>query len=139
MALLNFTIDLDNLKDTVMNSNMESVVKSTIVLVLNEYMEKERDDYLKAESYERSEDRVDYRNGYYERDYTISVGRITLKVPRTRQGEFSPSVFERYARCEQALVVSMLEMVVNGVSTRKVTNIVEQLCGESISKSFVSS
>ncbi|MFD1928539.1 transposase, partial [Sporosarcina siberiensis] len=139
MALLNFTIDLDNLKDTVMNSNMESVVKSTIVLVLNEYMEKERDDYLKAESYERSEDRVDYRNGYYERDYTISVGRITLKVPRTRQGEFSPSVFERYARCEQALVLSMLEMVVNGVSTRKVTNIVEQLCGESISKSFVSS
>lgn len=139
MTLLNFTIDLDNLKETVMNSNMESVVKSTIVLVLNEYMEKERDDYLKADSYERSEERVDYRNGYYERDYTINIGRITLKVPRTRQGDFSPTVFERYARCDQALVLAMLEMVVNGVSTRKVTNVIEQLCGESVSKSFVSS
>ena len=65
--------------------------------------------------------------------------KLTLKVPRTRNGEFSTTVFEKYARCDQALVISMLEMVVNGVSTRKVTNIVEQLCGESVSKSFVSS
>ena len=139
MAQLNFTLDMDILKDSVMNSNIDAVVKSTIVLVLNEYMEKERDDYLKASSYERSDDRIDYRNGYYERDYIMTIGKIRLKVPRTRQGDFSPSVFERYARCEQALVLSMLEMVVNGVSTRKVTSVVEQLCGESVSKSFVSS
>ena len=138
MAHLNFTLDMDVLKDSVMNSNIEAVVKSTIVLVLNEYMEKERDDYLKASSYERSEDRIDYRNGYYERDYIVSVGKIRLKVPRTRNGEFSPTVFERYARCEQALVLSMLEMVVNGVSTRKVSSVIKQLCGESVSKSFVS-
>jgi putative transposase len=139
MAQLNFNLDMDILKDSVMNSNIEAVVKSTIVLVLNEYMEMERDEYLKAASYERSADRIDYRNGYYERDLTMSIGKISLKVPRTRQGDFAPSVFERYARCDQALVLSMLEMVVNGVSTRKVTNIVEQLCGKSVSKSFVSS
>lgn len=139
MTQLNFNLDMDNLKDTVMNSNIEAVVKSTIVLVLNAYMEKERDDYLKADSYERTLNREDYRNGYYEREYMISIGKITLKVPRTRQGDFSPSVFERYARCDQALVLSMLEMVVNGVSTRKVSNVIEQLCGENISKSFVSS
>lgn len=139
MAQLNFNLDMDILKDSVMNSNIDAVVKSTIVLVLNEYMEMERDEYLKAASYERSADRIDYRNGYYERDLTMSIGKITLKVPRTRQGDFAPSVFERYARCDQALVLSMLEMVVNGVSTRKVTNIVEQLCGKSVSKSFVSS
>jgi putative transposase len=139
MAQLNFNLDMDILKDSVMNSNIEAVVKSTIVLVLNEYMEMERDEYLKAASYERSVERIDYRNGYYERDLTMSIGKITLKVPRTRQGDFAPSVFERYARCDQALVLSMLEMVVNGVSTRKVTNIVEQLCGKSVSKSFVSS
>lgn len=139
MAQLNFTLDMDNLKDSVMNSNIDSVVKSTIVLVLNEYMENERDEYLKAAAYERSDSRTDYRNGYYEREYTISIGKLKLKVPRTRQGDFSPSVFEKYARCDQALVLSMLEMVVNGVSTRKVTKIVEQLCGESVSKSFVSS
>lgn len=139
MVQLNFNLDMDILKDSVMNSNIDAVVKSTIVLVLNEYMEMERDEYLQAGSYERSADRIDYRNGYYERDLTMSIGKITLKVPRTRQGDFAPSVFERYARCDQALVLSMLEMVVNGVSTRKVTNIVEQLCGRSVSKSFVSS
>ncbi|WP_406687911.1 IS256 family transposase, partial [Rossellomorea vietnamensis] len=92
-----------------------------------------------AASYERSTDRLDYRNGYYERDFTMSVGKIKLKVPRTRNGDFSPSIFEKYSRCDQAFVLSMLEMVINGVSTRKVTHIVEQLCGETVSKSFVSS
>jgi putative transposase len=69
----------------------------------------------------------------------MSIGKLTLKVPRTRNGEFSPSVFEKYSRCDQAFVLSMIEMVINGVSTRKVTHIVEQLCGENVSKSFVSS
>lgn len=139
MTQLQFTLDMDVLKDSIINSNIDTVIKSAIVLVLNEFMEKERDEYLQAASYERSAERRDYRNGYYERDFTISVGKITLKVPRTRNGEFSPSVFEKYARCDQAFVLSMLEMVVNGVSTRKVTNVVEKLCGESVSKSFVSS
>jgi putative transposase len=139
MTQLQFSLDMDLLKESVMNSNIDTVVKSAVVLVLNEYMEKERDDYLHAAAYERSNERRDYRNGYYERELTMSIGKIKLKVPRTRNGEFSPSVFEKYSRCDQALVLSMLEMVINGVSTRKVTHIVEQLCGESISKSFVSS
>jgi putative transposase len=122
-----------------MNSNIDAVVKSSVVLVLNSVMEDERDKYLKAKAYERTNDRRDYRNGYYERDLIMSIGKLTLKVPRTRNGDFSPSVFERYARCDQAFLHSMLEMVVNGVSTRKVKNIVKQLCGESFSKSFVSS
>ena len=65
-------------------------------------------------------------------------GRILLKVPRTRSGKFATDVFERYARCDRALLLSMLEMVINGVSTRKVTKIVEELCGESASRSMVS-
>ncbi|OAT82935.1 transposase [Bacillus sp. MKU004] len=139
MTHLQFNLNLDILKETVINSNMETVVKSAIVLVLNDYMEKERDDFLHASAYERSSERLDYRNGYYERDFTMSIGKLTLKVPRTRNGEFSPSVFEKYSRCDQAFVLSMIEMVINGVSTRKVTHIVEQLCGENVSKSFVSS
>lgn len=139
MTQLQFSLDMELLKESVMNSNIDTVVKSAVVLVLNEYMEKERNDYLHAAAYERSDERRDYRNGYYERELTMSIGKIKLKVPRTRNGEFSPSVFEKYARCDQALVLSMLEMVINGVSTRKVTHIVEQLCGESMSKSFVSS
>jgi len=139
MTQLQFNLDMDFLKDSVMNSNIDNVVKSTVVLVLNEYMKKERDEYLKADAYERSEERQDYRNGYYDRDYMMSIGKIKLRVPRTRSGEFSPTVFEKYRRCDQAFALSMLEMVVNGVSTRKVKNIVEQLCGEYVSKSFVSS
>ncbi|MRX74440.1 IS256 family transposase [Bacillus lacus] len=138
MTQLQFNLDLDVLKEAVINSNIEAVVRSAIVLVLNEYMEKERDEYLQAAAYERNTERLDYRNGYYERDFTMSIGKLKLKVPRTRNGEFSPSVFEKYARCDQAFVLSMIEMVINGVSTRKVTHIVEQLCGENVSKSFVS-
>ncbi|WP_066296394.1 IS256 family transposase [Bacillus sp. FJAT-29937] len=139
MTQIQFNLDLDLLKESVMNSNIEMVVKSSIVLVLNEFMEKERDDYLRAAAYERSPDRRDYRNGYYERELILSIGKIKLRVPRTREGHFSPSLFEKFSRMDQALVLSMLEMVINGVSTRKVTNIIEQLCGESVSKSFVSS
>lgn len=139
MTQLHFSLDMEHLKEHVMNSDLDSVVKSAIVLVMNEFMEKERDDYLRVAPYERSETRNDYRNGYYERDLILGIGKIKLKVPRTRNGDFSPSVFEKYARYDQALVLAMLEMVVNGVSTRKVKNIVKELCGENVSKSFVSS
>jgi putative transposase len=139
MTQIQFNLNINDLKDSVMNSDIDAVIKASIVLVLNSVMEKERDDFLKAGSYERSVERRDYRNGYYERDLLLSIGKITLRVPRTRNGDFSPSVFERYARCDQAFVLSMLEMVVNGVSTRKVKNVVQQLCGETVSKSFVSS
>jgi len=139
MTQVQFNLNVDVLKEAIMNSNLDMVIKSAVVLVLNEFMEKERNDYLKAAPYERAVERRDYRNGYYERELLMSIGNITLKVPRTRNGEFSTTVFERYARCDQAMVLAMLEMVVNGVSTRKVTNIVEELCGKNVSKSFVSS
>ena len=139
MTQIQFNLNLDFLKESVMNSDLDSVIKASVVLVLNSVMEKERDEYLQVGAYERTADRFDSRNGYYERELIMSIGKVNLRVPRTRNGEFSPSVFERYARCDQAFVLSMLEMVVNGVSTRKVKNIVQQLCGESVSKSFVSS
>ncbi|MYL59839.1 IS256 family transposase [Virgibacillus halodenitrificans] len=139
MTQLHFNLDMDFLKDSILNSNLDHVVKSTVVLVLNEYMKKERDEYLNTDAYERTDERFDYRNGYYDREYMLSIGKVNLRVPRTRSGEFSPTVFEKYRRCDQAFALSMLEMVINGVSTRKVKNVVEQLCGEYVSKSFVSS
>src|SRR5699024_8076388 len=77
-------------------------------------------------------------NGYYDRPYFLSIGKIALKVPRTRSGEFSTDVFEKYERCDQALILSMLEMVVNGVSTRKIADITKHLYSETVSKSTVS-
>ena len=58
--------------------------------MLNEFMEKERNDYLNAKAYERTDERLDYRNGYYNRDFVISIGKLTLTVPRTRNGALSP-------------------------------------------------
>ena len=79
MTQLQFNLDLDVLKDSIMNSNIDTVIKSAIVLVLNEFMEKERDEYLQAAAYERSTERRDYRNGYYERDLTMSIGKVNAK------------------------------------------------------------
>ncbi len=67
-------------------------------------MENQRTEYIQADDYERSESRQSQRNGYYERDFTTRVGTLELKVPRTRDGEFSPTVFERYQRNEKALL-----------------------------------
>ncbi|UTR12889.1 IS256 family transposase [Evansella sp. LMS18] len=138
MTQLNITINLDQLKEEVENSTLGSPVKASLTLILNSLMEKERDEYINAIPYERSEDRTGQRNGYYSRELMTGAGGLTLKVPRTRDGEFSTTIFEKYNRCDQALVLSMIEMVVNGVSTRKVTKIVEELCGKSVSKSQVS-
>lgn len=138
MTQINFTLDFEKIKDQVVESSLNEVIKSAIVLILNEYMEKERDDYMNNQRYDRTKNRHDYRNGYYERELILNIGTINLKVPRTRSGEFSTEIFEKYQRCDQALLLSMTEMVINRVSTRKVTNIVKQLCGKSVSKSFVS-
>ncbi|WP_034263080.1 transposase, partial [Bacillus sp. J33] len=74
MTQLQFNLDLELLKESVLKSNIDAVVRSAIVLVLNEFMEKERDDYLNAAAYERSVSRRDYRNGYYERELIMSIG-----------------------------------------------------------------
>lgn len=138
MTQLQFNLNFEKIKDEVMQSNLNDVVKSSIIVLFNQYMEMERDTHMKNAAYERNEDREDFRNGYYNRDLMLSIGKVNLKVPRTRNGEFSTELFEKYERCDQSFLLSMLEMVINGVSTRKVTKVVEQLCGEKVSKSMVS-
>jgi putative transposase len=106
--------------------------------VLNQVLEAQVSEQLGAERYERAEERQGYRNGIRPRKLTTRVGQLTLRVPQVREGQFSPDLFARYQRSEQALVLALMEMVVNGVSTRKVTAITEELCGTSFSKSTVS-
>ena len=110
-----------------------------LTTVFKQLLENQRTEYIQTDDYERSENRQSQRNGYYERDFTTRVGTLELKVPRTREDEFSPTVFESYQQNEKARLASMLEMYVSGVSTRKVSKIAEELCGKSVSKSFVSS
>jgi transposase-like protein len=110
------------------------MVQEALQAALNEQFEKE----LQAKLYERTEQRKGYRNGSYERHFKTRVGTIYLNICRDREGNFHHNLFEKYQRGEKALVLGISEMYFNGVSTRKVSAIMEQLCGFSISKSQVS-
>ncbi len=118
---------------------LDCVLAKLLEQVLNQVLEAQVSEHLGAERYERTEERQGYRNGVRPRQLTKRVGKLTLRVPQVREGQFSPELFARYQRSEQALVLALMEMVVNGVSTRKVTAITEELCGTSFSKSTVSS
>ncbi|GMA63073.1 hypothetical protein GCM10025859_35130 [Alicyclobacillus fastidiosus] len=106
--------------------------------VVNQILQAQVSEQLQATPYQRTGERQGYRNGTYPHTLTTRVGRLTLRVPRVRNGQFSTELFLRYQRSEQALVLALMEMVVNGVSTRKVTRITEELCGTSFSKSTIS-
>lgn len=107
--------------------------------VLNQVLEAQVTESLGADRHERTEERQGYRNGYRPRTLFTRVGPVTLQVPQMRDGSFSTEIFKRYQRSEQAFVLALMEMVVQGVSTRKVSAITEELCGASFSKSTVSS
>ncbi|MGI6543540.1 MAG: IS256 family transposase [Limnochordia bacterium] len=106
--------------------------------VLNQVLNAQVAEQIQAKPYERTEERQAYRNGFRPRTMNTRVGTLVLQVPRLRSGQFSTQLFERYQRSEQALVLALMEMVVNGVSTRKVQRITEELCGVGFSKSTVS-
>ena len=135
MAQYKITIDAEELQ--YLFSQDQGMAK-LLEKVLNEVLKAEVAEQLQAEPYERTEDRRGYRNGYREREMKTRVGTLELAVPRTRDGSFSTELFSRYQRSEQALVLALLEMVINGVSTRKIKRITEKLCGTSFSKSTVS-
>jgi transposase-like protein len=114
------------------------ILRRLVEHVLNEVLEAEITEFLGAEPDERTEGRRGYRNGHYERTLTTRVGKVELLVPRDRKGRFSTELFERYQRSEKALVLSLMQMYVQGVSTRKVKKITQELCGIDVSKSQVS-
>ena len=138
MTHLHFTFKTAEIQNLIHQSVKDDISKKMLTTIFNQFMENQRTQYIRANEYERSDNRTGQRNGYYERKWTTRIGTLELKVPRTRDGQFSPTLFEWDQRNEKALLASMLEMYVSGVSTRKVSNVVEKLCGTSISKSFVS-
>jgi transposase-like protein len=148
MAHLQVTIDTDKLKDLfASDAGMAALAEE----ILNQVLDAQMTEHLQAKPYERTDRRRAYRNGYKPRQLTTRVGTLTLRVPQARDGSFSTDLFRRYQhaqkflRGEQALVLAMMEMVnvdlmrsTQGVSTRKVTKITEELCGAAFSKSTVS-
>ena len=105
---------------------------------LQEVLEAEMTEAVGAGPGERTTDRVGYRSGYYSRGLVTRIGKLELRVPRDREGRFSTELFDRFQRSEKALVSALAEMYVQGVSTRKVKAVTEELCGHTFSASTVS-
>ena len=137
MTQLNLTLDQEELLE-LLAGNREMALKHLVEKILNQVLEMESTEQLCADNYERTSDRKDYRNGSRERELTTKIGTIVLNVPRHRNQPFHTMLFETYQRNEAALITTMAEMVVNGVSTRKVSNVIEIICGKEFSKSTVS-
>lgn len=138
MAQINITLNQEEFL-ALINKGNDEFMKALLERGLNEVLKTQSEAQLQAKRYDRTEERTDYRNGYRDRELTTRLGKITLHVPRHRFKAFETEIFEKYSRSESALIASMAEMVVNGVSTRKIARVMETLCGETISKSEVSS
>lgn len=137
MAQVNITLSEEELLQ-VFTGDREESVRFLLGRILNEVMKAESEVQLGASMHERTGERRDYRNGSRERKLTTRVGTLTLEVPRHRNEPFHTMVFENYSRSEASLIATMVQMVIAGVSTRKVSKVVETLCGKSYSKSMVS-
>lgn len=119
-------------------SAQEDFLRPVVQQAVQAILEVEMEECLQAEPYERSEGRQGYRSGYYRRRLITRVGTIELRVPQGRAGRFSTQVLESYARSEKALVAALTQRYVQGVSTRKVAAITEELCGHEFSASSIS-
>jgi len=113
-------------------------LRAMLSSLIHETIEREFTQFVGAQRFERTPDRREVRNGFRRRQFSTRVGQLELRIPRDRAGRFQPSLFARYQRSEQALVLALQEMYLQGVSTRKVTTILETLCGTSVSASEVS-
>jgi len=127
---------LSSMQDALLNrpTYLLEMLKTLLQSVIAEEFER----YVQARRHERTESRRAYRNGSYCRSLTTRVGRLLLQIPRDREGEFRTEVFARFQRSEQALQLALLEMYLQGISTRKVGRVAEALFGEAVSKDVVS-
>ena len=137
MAQLNITLNQDEILQLLGDGGGEAF-RTLLQESVNAVLRAESDEQLGAARYERTESRTDSRNGTRERPLTTRLGTIELKVPRHRDQPFRTMLFENYKRSEAALIATMAEMVVAGVSTAKVGRVMEEICGRSFSKQSVS-
>jgi transposase-like protein len=114
------------------------ILPELIQVIINAAMQAERQQYLKAEPYQHTEERQGYANGYKPKTVHTRVGNITFSIPQVREGGFYPEALEKGLRSERALLLALAEMYVQGVSTRKVKAVTEKLCGVAMSSTQVS-
>jgi len=131
------TTALDEITELLAEHGFDGLAQAVTVL-LNEVMKLERSHALGAGPYQRAESRTGYANGYKPKTLHTRLGPLTVEVPQARGVEFYPSALEKGVRSERALKLAVAEMYVQGVSTRKVAAITEQLCGLEVTSSQVS-
>jgi len=119
-------------------ANKDNKFSRVIETVVNEAMKLERTQALQAQPYERTDERTGYANGFKDKTLALATGKVLLKIPQVRGLEFYPSCIEKGIRSERSLKLAIAEMYVKGVSTRRVSDIVEILCGTEVSSSQVS-
>ena len=124
MALLNITLDQEEILQ-LLSENSGDAFKKLLTESLNSVLKAESQEQLCAAPYERTEERTDSRNGFRDRELKTRIGTLTLHVPRHRKEPFRTLIFENVCRSEAALIACMAEMVVNGVSTRKIGKVME--------------
>lgn len=127
----------EDMGKAVAGTDLEERLRTAMERVLKELMESEVTELLGAAPWERSEGRRGYRNGSRQRDWDTRLGRVSLQIPKLREGGYLPSFLEPRRRAERALVSVIQEAYVHGVSTRKVDDLVRVL-GTSVSRSAVS-
>jgi putative transposase len=128
----------DDLLTELSNYQGENLISEIVRLGIQNLMELERDEHIGVGNYERGENRHSHRNGYKSRTLYTRVGTLVLQVPQTRDGAFYPSILERYQRSEKALVLALAEAYLQGVSTRKMKMVTEQLMGKEFSSASIS-
>lgn len=132
----NVTVDVTQMKSVL--AEQPDFLVPVVQEAVQAMLEVEMAECLQAGKHERSEQRLGYRSGYYRRRLITRVGTLVLRVPQDRAGQFSTQVFEQYQRSEKALVAALAQMYVQGVSTRKVAAITQELCGHEFSASSIS-
>jgi putative transposase len=119
-------------------ASSEDPLRAMMQELVQAAIEQEFERHIGAGPWQRSPERRGWRNGNKGRRLKTRVGTLELRIPQDREGRFQPTLFARYQRSEQALVLALIEMYLQGVSTRKVTHVVEELCGFGVSASQVS-
>ena len=116
----------------------QDLIRGIVQVAVQEFLEAEMNEALGAAKGERTEGRLGFRSGHYPRKLITRAGTLELRVPQDRHGRFSTEIFSRYQRSEKALVAALIEMYVQGVSTRKIKAVSEELCGHEFSASTIS-
>ena len=126
------------LNEDLIKHDLKNLVRSSVEETLNALLDKEADELVSAQRYERSKDRQGYRSGHYKRNFQTTAGEVELKVPKLKGVSFETAIIERYRRRESSVEEALIEMYLAGVSVRRVEDITEALWGTKVSPGTIS-